>query len=106
MRPTVIRIPAWAHRFLRHLPRWHETAIPGGHAIRKHAHAFLAVYYTFGVSLLETASGFRRLPLAAMVIIPRRQLHGWGATETAAAIVGHFHPAHQAHGIVKVSGAV
>lgn len=101
MKPIVIRIPTWARRFLGHLPRWHETLVPAGHGIRKHAHAFLAVYYTFGVSFLETATGSRRLPPAAMILVPRRHVHGWSASVNA--IVGHFHRGHPAHRLEQLT---
>ena len=70
----------------------------GGKRILKHAHAFFAVYFTFGVSFLATESGLRKLPGSAIVIVPPKSIHGWEATaEKALAIVGHFHKGHAAH---------
>ena len=96
----VIHIPAWARRILAFLPTWRETNISGGQRIVKHAHNFWAMYFTFGVEFIETDSGLHRLPDAAVVIVPPRQVHGWVASvQSSYSVVGHFHRGHRAHEI-------
>ena len=97
-KPTIIRIPSWLRYLLSCLPGWKQTDISGGDGIQKHAHRFFALYFTFGVTFMDTDSGRRRLPDAAIVIVPPRQIHGW-LTElnSSKGLVGHFHRGHAAH---------
>lgn len=109
MNVTVIRVPKWTRGLIGLLPGWKETSISVGNRIVKHAHRFWAVYFTFGVGLLETASGSRTLPPAAIVIVPRRRIHGWAMSKSASAltgIVGHFHAGHAAHTTEPVTASI
>lgn len=95
---TIIRIPRWSRALLGRLPKWKETNISGGRRIVRHSHLFLAIYFTFGVTFIETEVGPQYLPEAAMVVVPPGQVHGWATeTKTSASIVGHFHQGHGAH---------
>lgn len=106
MQAIVIRIPRWTRTFLSRLPNWKETSLEKRRRLASHSHGFLAVYFTFAVQHLESASGTRILPPAAMVIVPAGTVHGWtGTRDASAATVGHFHAGHPAHITEKASGA-
>lgn len=105
MKPIVVPIPAWSRKILSAAPRWQETPLTSKSRIARHAHAFLALYFAFGVQDLDAAGRSRRLPPSAMVIVPPRVVHGWrGATNGGTATVGHYHPGHPAH-VVEPAGA-
>lgn len=98
MRIIVLRLPDWSRNLLARFPRWKETSVPMGARILKHAHAFLAVYFTFGIGFLETDAERRPLPPAAIVFVPPRVVHGWiGSDNNGVGTVGHFHQGHPAH---------
>ncbi len=95
---AVIRIPAGTRRFLALLPCWRETLVASGNRIARHSHRFFAVYFAFDVPFLDTGGALRSLPLAAIVLVPPRALHGWvGSNGDSAGTVGHFHRGHPAY---------
>jgi quercetin dioxygenase-like cupin family protein len=105
MVPMVIRVPRAIRRLLGRIPRWKETLLLPEARISQHSHRFMAIYFTFGVRFLNTATGTRPLPAAAIVIVPAGVEHGWSGTSNAAAIVGHFHVGHLVHVIENLKPA-
>lgn len=104
MPAIIIRIPAWIRKLLAVLPRWEETPVAAGSQVVRHAHDFIAFYFTFGIRYLDSGGTLRALPPASIVIIPARVVHGWiGSTTGADATIGHFHPGHPAHVIKAVA---
>jgi hypothetical protein len=64
----------------------------------RHAHDFLAFYFTFGIPAVETATGQKALSGPAIVIVPANVTHGWvGPLRDTIGVVGHFHAGHRAH---------
>jgi hypothetical protein len=97
---AVVPIPTWFYAVLSRLPRWRETRLSGGSRVLPHAHDYLALYFTFRVEALCTSKGDRPLPESAMVIVPKRRVHGWKSlTGAASSLVGHYHPGHAAHSV-------
>nr|VFK59918.1 MAG: hypothetical protein BECKTC1821F_GA0114240_103829 [Candidatus Kentron sp. TC] len=97
MQIFIFPIPAWTRRLINKLPRWQETGLAPGERIERHSHKFLALYFVYNVTHLETNKEKITLPRSALALVPKDREHGWVVAGAVPGMVGHFHPGHPAH---------